>query len=286
MTAAVAAGVAALAMAGVLLLARGLVGPPGSLDAAMAELHRPRAAVATADRGSVVAWLSGTPSDRVRSDLAVLERDVGRYVQDRLKWATLVAVLVGVGAVVVPLGAGAAVQPPVPLVGALLGATGGWFYAAVDLHADAEKARREVRHAVASYLELVTILMAGGAGPESALYVGAEVGRGPAFRHLRAALAAAQVRQEPPWAMFGVLGRRLAVDELIELGASMTLAGGGAQVKDSLAVKASSIRVSDLARIEAEAQARSETMALPVVMMFTGFLLLLGYPAMAGLAGP
>ena len=69
---------------------------------------------------------------------------------------------------------------------------------------------------------LVTILMAGGAGVETALYDAAEIGRGPAFRQLQAALSAAQARREAPWATLGVLGRRLGVVELEELEASMT----------------------------------------------------------------
>ncbi len=66
----------------------------------------------------------------------------------------------------------------------------------------------------------------------------------------------------------------------------MTLAGGGAQVRDSLNAKAVSIRQKDLGDIESEAQARSETMVLPVALMFAGFLVLIGYPALAALSGP
>jgi hypothetical protein len=50
-------------------------------------------------------------------------------------------------------------------------------------------------------------------------------------------------------------------------------------VRDSLAVKASSLRDHALAEAEAEAQATTERMALPLVMLFLGFLILIGYPA-------
>ena len=66
----------------------------------------------------------------------------------------------------------------------------------------------------------------------------------------------------------------------------MTLAGGGAQVRDSLTAKATAIRVKDLSQIESEAQSRSETMVLPVALMFAGFLVLIGYPALAALSSP
>ncbi len=93
------------------------------------------------------------------------------------------------------------------------------------------KGAREFRHALAAYLELVTILMAGGAGVETAMFDAVDIGRGSAFRHLRAALSAAQARREAPWRALGQLGDRLGVVELEELEASMTLAGGGAQVR-------------------------------------------------------
>lgn len=287
MTVALVALITATATAGLLLVLAGGVGTPHSLDEALADLHRPR--VPALDQRSGSSWFgrfAGTPSAARLADLDVLERDQGRWLQDRLRWSMLMAALALLGMVVVPLAASNSVSVVPAMLAIVVGALAGWFYAAIDLRSDAAKARRELRHAVASYLELVTILMAGGAGPESAMFMAVDIGRGRAFRHLRSALAASQVRQEPPWALFAEVGERLGVNELVELGASMTLAGGGAQVKDTLAAKSSSIRISDLARIESEAQARSETMALPVVMMFTGFLLLLGYPALAGLSGP
>ncbi|MGF1597617.1 MAG: hypothetical protein ACFCVK_11920 [Acidimicrobiales bacterium] len=286
MTALLAALLASTVALGVGLVVVGLAGRRPTIEEARAELHRPRSVAGPAPGPGWVDVLAGGGGDRRRCDLTVCDRDDLRWVQDRLKWAGLVAALALLATVVLPLAAGGASSPAAVAGAVAAGATGGWFWAIADLRADAQRARRRLRHAVAAYLELVTILMAGGAGPESAMWTAAEVGRGPSFRHLRRALAAAQARQEPPWSQLGQLGERLGVSELIELGSSMELAGGGAHVKDSLVAKAHSIRLADLAAAEAHAQARSETMALPVVMMFTGFLLLLGYPALAGLAAP
>jgi hypothetical protein len=158
------------------------------------------------------------------------------------------------------------------------------LWARVDLASDAAKARREFRHALAAYLRLVTILMAGGAGVETAMFDAATIGQGRAFRQVQAALSAAQARREAPWRQLGALGQRLGVRELDELQAAMTLAGGGAQVRESLIAKAEAIAERDLADTEAAAQARSETMVLPVALMFAGFLLLIGYPALAALS--
>ena len=67
--------------------------------------------------------------------------------------------------------------------------------------------------------------------------------------------------------------------ELVELSASVSLAGTEGAVRDSLAVKAASLRDHALAEAEAEAQSTTEKMALPVVLLFLGFLILIGYPA-------
>ncbi len=178
--------------------------------------------------------------------------------------------------------------PPVTvaLLVTLVGTASGWLFARADLASDATKARREFRHALAAYLRLVTILMAGGAGVETAMFDAAAVGHGRAFRQLRSALTAGQARREPPWFQLGALGQRLGIRELDELQAAMTLAGGGAQVRDSLTAKAEAMAAKDLAETESAAQARSETMVLPVALMFAGFLLLLGYPALSALSSP
>ena len=276
-----------LAGAGLLLMIRGIVGSTTPLVAVVTELLRPRQPTSALSlRDLIVERLSGAPTARRDVDLAVCERDLGRWVQDRLIWA-LIGATPGLGLLLLSSTGSLDVLAPLTLFAvAAAGMVGGWLYARVDLASDADKARRQFRHALAGYLELVTILMAGGAGVETAMFDAAATGRGSAFRHLRSALTAAQARREPPWRTLGELGARLGIGELEELQASMTLAGGGALVRDSLTAKAAGIRMKDLAQLESEAQSRSETMVLPVALMFAGFLLLIGYPALAALSGP
>ena len=80
----------------------------------------------------------------------------------------------------------------------------------------------------------------------------------------------------------GRLGEELGIDELGELAASAALAGTeGAKVRSSLAAKAASLRSHQLAEAETDAQASTERMSLPVVLLFAGFLIFVGYPAVA-----
>lgn len=281
---AMAAGGLAL---GVLLIVRGAVGVVPPLGVFVDDLHRSR--VGGSDRSwsqRLIERLAGRSTPDRDADLAAFGKTSEWFVQQRCIWATMWALP---GLVLLAMATwGAALFFPAPLLvlASVAGLVGGWFYARIALRADAEKARRNFRHVLASYLELVTILMSGGAGVETAMFDAAALGKGPAFAQIRAALSAAHAHREPPWHGFGRLGTRIGVVELEQLEASMTLAGGGAQVRDSLNAKAISIRQKDLGDIEAEAQARSETMVLPVALMFAGFLVLIGYPALAALSGP
>ena len=279
--------VGALAGTGLLLVTRGIVGTTTPLSSLVTELHRPRNdVIAPRRRIEIVEALAGRTTPDRSADLTICERSLDKYVQDRFVWS-LIGASPGLGLLLLQAaGAMTVLSPGILLLASLGGAVAGWFYARVDLRSDAEKARRNFRHALAAYLELVAILMAGGAGVETSLFDAAAAGKGSAFRHIRSALSAAQARREAPWRLLGELGDRLGVSELVELHSSMTLAGEGARVRDSLAAKASGMRARDLAQIETEAQSRSETMVLPVAFMFAGFLLLIGYPALAALSTP
>lgn len=273
-----------LVAGGLLLIVRGAIGPNLAIDQVFVDLHRPRDVASQPQRltAQLAERAVGSSSQQHRVDLELCERSKSRFAQDRLTWALLGA-LPGILAVV----SGDLIFRLSPLVALLLatvGAVAGWFYAIVDLKSDAEKRRREFKHSLTTFLELVTILMAGGAGVQTALYDAAAIGHGPGFRHIKSALGSAQARREAPWVTLGVLGRRLGITELVAIEASMTLAGDGARVRESLRSRSHAMRDRDRSEQEAEAEAKSETMVLPVAMMFAGFMLLIGYPAIAGLS--
>ena len=50
-------------------------------------------------------------------------------------------------------------------------------------------------------------------------------------------------------------------------------------MRASLAAKGASLRAHELAEAETAAQAATERMSLPVVLLFAGFLAFVGYPA-------
>ena len=101
-----------------------------------------------------------------------------------------------------------------------------------------------------------------------------------AIEELRHSLDAARLVRDTPWSALERLGNELGVVELGELAASVGLAGAeGAKVRASLGAKAASLRSHQLAEAETTAQAATEKMSLPVVLLFAGFLCFIGYPA-------
>lgn len=156
-----------------------------------------------------------------------------------------------------------------------------------------ERVRRQARrrraafgHALSTFLDLVTVLLAGGAGIETSLTAAAEAGDGWAFTLLRNELVRARTRRRSPWDGLADLGERLGLPELVDLAATVQLAGEhGARVRTSLATRAAAVRERHLAQVEAEAQAATERMGLPMVLVFVGFIALLGYPALSLVLG-
>ena len=282
---------------GLVLVARGLHPAPTPLAAAVTRLERTGKSVAqrrvdsTGDRrtagiggrlgaGRLVRSLSGRLGRRVESDLEVMERQPGAFAVEKLSTAlALCAIVVALAAV---LGMAGAPLPGGFVLVLVLGALAGGFVTPdITLRAHAATRRDSFRHALSSYLDLVNVLLAGGAGIETSLVAAAQAGDGWAFNQIRNTLVRARTTRRSPWDCFTELGERLGIDELSELAASVQLAGEqGARVKRSLSAKAAALRGHQMARIEADAQASTERMGVPTVLMFVGFMALLGYPAM------
>ncbi len=244
--------------------------PPGSARWGLRLIGTPLARLARR-LGLAPRWLA--------RDLAVLERPLERHLADKLTLALLGLLLAPAVAAALTV-AGIRLPLPLPAWASLALAVGGFFTPDLGVRADAARRRRDLRHALGSFLDLTVITLAGGSGVEGALTDAASVGHGFTAAQLRRALATARLRREPPWATLGRLGEELGIGELAELAASMELAGTeGAKVRASVAAKAASLRAHQLAEAETDAQAATERMSLPVVLLFAGFLVFIGFPA-------
>jgi Flp pilus assembly protein TadB len=217
---------------------------------------------------------------RLRDQLRVLDRSLERHCYEKVLGAVAGFSLPVITGVVLVAGG---VRPPVVLMllVSVLVAAAGFVYPDLLLADRVAKRRRAFRHALSSYLDLVTIMMAGGAGLRSALEGAADAGDGWAFAEIRGALRRAETSRRSIWEVFEELSAELGVDELRELSASIALAGeSGAKIKDSLSAKADAMRAAQAAQLEAEAESQTEKMIVPVVVLIVGLVLFIGYGAM------
>lgn len=180
------------------------------------------------------------------------------------------------------------VNPPltVPAFGGLL--LGALFFWVPDLSVvqAAEQRRHELRRALSCYLDLVAMSLAGGRGIPEALPTAARIGTGWAFELLRSTLDHARRVGETPWAALADLGKRTGMQELQDLGgALMLVADDGAKVRQSLSSRATSQRRRQLAEAEGAAAKADQSMEMAQVVLFIGFVLFLGFPAVVAVMG-
>lgn len=219
----------------------------------------------------------------LESDLAVIGRSVEDHMALRAAGAAAGVIAVGVvGAVFAVAGLG----PSVIMAGwlALGAALIGFVVPDTLARHQAGERRQAFRHSLAFFLDLVIVVLAGGAGISSALRQAAAAGDGWAYLQIRGALDRGRVKRESPWVVLGQLGAELSIVELEELAASVSLAEReGAAVRQSLTAKAASIRDHQLADAEAKAASATVRMVAPLVLLglsFCGFVL---YGAVASL---
>lgn len=150
----------------------------------------------------------------------------------------------------------------------------------------ARSRRKELEHSFAAFLDLVNILLAGGAGIESAFLAAGESGDGWCFQLFRDLMERAREERTDMWNMFRHVGMSYEIDSMVDVANCLQLAGQhGARVRQSLTAKATSLRVRSMAQIEHDAAQQTERMGVPMVLLFMGFIILLGYPAYANTLG-
>lgn len=291
----------ALGGAGLLVLLRGLLRvrhagedslAPGESLEALAEprgtaSRRRRAGlpgVLVAAGSAVDAWAVrvGWPLAR-DEDLALLGRSREQHLQ-------LVG-LASIGSSACCAAASGALSLVVPQVGtaivagaAVAGLLFGVLVPALCLRRQASRARTHFVRGLSTWLDLVTMAQAGGMGIEGALHTSAEAISDRTFIELRLALERSRLAASAPWTALAVLGRSIGVHELEELAATLGLAGSeGARVRASLVAKASGLRCKLMTEQRAEANATTERLFLPSILLMCSFLLFLIFPAGARL---
>lgn len=277
--------------AGASVLLSWAVPPRPALGPRLAHSTRPAEIASEAPTGG--SWLSawgrpfvpvlrvaGLPGAKLRADLRFAGRSVDAHLAAKALLAVAGLLTPWLLQLVLALG-GLALAAEIPMLAALILAPVGFVLPDLDARSRGTRLRREFRAALSAFLDLVSISLAGGSGVESALSDAAAIGRGPAFEQIRRALQTAQLNRTTPWTALHQLGDDFDITALTELAASLSLAGTeGARIRASLSAKAQTLRTHQMTDAEAEAHSATERMALPVTLLFLGFLTFIAYPAL------
>lgn len=217
--------------------------------------------------------------NRVRQDLAMVEKSLELHLATKVFLAGVGFLLFPVAGTIL-LAAGVHLPVAIPLVAAFGLAAFFFFLPDLTLKSEAATMRKDFRHAVGSFLDLVSMNLSGGRGVPEALSSAAQIGSGSAIDRIRDTLAFARLQGVTPWAALGQLGDRIGMIELVDLSTALVLvADDGAKVRESLSARAASMRSRELSEAEGEAGERSETMLVAQLLLCTAFLLFLAYPA-------
>ncbi len=176
----------------------------------------------------------------------------------------------------------------VPLWSAVLAAAVFFFLPDLQVRKDAAVRRRDFRHAVGAFLDLVAMNLAGGRGVPEALMMAVSVSDDGnwAMARIREALGNARIVGITPWQALGRLGDEINVDELRDLSAALGLvADDGAKVRASLTARAATLRRRELAEIEGQAGERSQSMLVAQLLLCAGFVVFLSFPAAMKMLG-
>ena len=223
----------------------------------------------------------GVRIQSLRADLAVLGRSLEGFLASTVLFAVagllfplVLAGLAGLAGIQL----GLTVSVGIALLFALLGG----LLPLVAVRREAAVRRKDFRHAVGAFLDLVSMNLAGGRGVPEALTAAAAIGGGWAFGRLRDTLAFARLQGLTPWAALGRLGDEVGLNELRDLAAALALvADDGAKIRDSLAARAATLRRRELAEMEGRAGERSQSMLVAQMLIVLGYLLFLAFPAVS-----
>lgn len=224
-------------------------------------------------------WLIRRAQTQHRADLAIVGYQASEMVSRKLT-TMLLASVAALGLLAALSAMAVHISMTFVLVILLSAAVAGFLFPDSQMRAKAKTRRQDFLHAFSSYLDLVNVLLAGGAGTETALIAAAEAGDGWSFAEIRSALTRARSSRRSPWAELANLGATYNIAEITEVAGSVQLAGEhGARIRLSLSARADSLRNRHMGEIEAEAQSATERMGIPMVLLFIAFIALIGYPA-------
>lgn len=280
---------------GLVLIVRGLVPPRTDLAVALGrwEVARRHATRATAEHagpswgerlgrrlGDALAKRGIEIPTRLRGDLAITGRTLEAHLAALASTAAAGLVIPAAIGLFATVALGINLGFTVPVLAGIVLATAMVAATTRQVHVEAEGRRDELRRALGTYLDLVSMSLAGGRGITEALPASAAIGTGWAFDLIGDTVNSARRQGITSWEALGDLGGEYGLQELVDLSAALTLVGSsGAKVRATLGARAGTLRRRQLADARAHADQADDDMRITQIVLAMGFLILIGYPA-------
>ena len=225
---------------------------------------------------------------QAKSELAQDARMVGRTLETHAvhKMVGLVLGAAVLAAFGVFANAAFGLAVPLPIVGAvaLAGGLGGWFLPDSILRTEADKERALFQQVTESWLELVAQLVTAGADTFGALMTAASYSQQPGFVVIRDALRVSAASGEAPWTGLRRLADERRLRFLDPFCSALELAGTtGAGSRQAILAQVDAARSKAMLEADAAAASSGEKMGAPLALIGAAFMVLMGYPPMAGI---
>lgn len=172
---------------------------------------------------------------------------------------------------------------PIPLtVGSMFLLAALFFFVPdIEVRQRASKRRSHYRRIIAAYVDFVALARIGGAAATQAMRDAAAVGNNELFTRIQQMIERSRLRGTSAWSDLRELGDEIDVKELHEIADIVRLSGEeGASIWDNLRSHAHSMRNAQLRKDQAGANARSESMSLPLTVLTFAFIGLLLTPSL------
>lgn len=217
------------------------------------------------------------------ADLRVIGMTRGEYLLTRIA-LSLVALLVAPLYVLIFAAFHLTIPAVIPAGAGVLLAALVWVAVAGNIETKAENARRDMRHALVSYLQLVALHRAAGLGIGAAMDQAGAASSTWAFRRITVATNSATRAGHQHWHGIATLADELGIDELSDLSAIAHSSGAhGATIYTTLMTRATSLRDQLQADDLAAAQVASGRMSIPKALLSMATMAFLIYPAITTL---
>jgi hypothetical protein len=156
----------------------------------------------------------------------------------------------------------------------------GWVIPSRQVGDRAARARGEFLAALTAFLALVGLERQARGSPTEALEEASRISGAWPFVMIHTELLRAELAGQPPWDGLRDLGARIGVDQLRNLADIVAAAADGAAVFATLLAEAANLRNAELSDQQERAGVAGEQLTLPAIVLATGFIMLVLYPAL------